>query len=62
MTIAFSVPEGMCLLKLTDTATGKSLEEVFDTSGEHSFYVGPLIEGYIKLSTSKGNIYGATFW
>lgn len=62
MTILFAIPEGMCLLKLTDTASGKTLEEVFNTSEEHSFYVGNLIEGYIKLSTSDGNIYGASYW
>ena len=58
LSFSFAVPEGECVLSVTDLRGANSGVYVFDsTSGSAAVYVGPLEEASLEITTSQGNVY-----
>lgn len=53
----FAVPEGECVLTVTDSASGISMQYYFDSADSAEIYVGEIETGSINISTANGNEY-----
>lgn len=53
----FAVPEGECVLTVTDSASGISMQYYFDSADSAEIYVGEIETGSIEISTANGNEY-----
>ena len=54
----FVIPEGECILYLTDYATGFMTQYVFDSSDHADIYVGSLSNGgALEIHTASGHTY-----
>lgn len=60
--VTFEIPEGTCLMTVSDAARVDKPETYFDSSAPAYFNVGYLTNGYIKISTSQGNVYGGSYF
>ena len=54
---SFAIPEGECLLTVTDMTTGFARQYVFDSSAEATVYVGALTQAHVEISTANGHEY-----
>ena len=57
LTFDFAIPEGDCLLTVTDLSTNFARNYSFSSEAEATVYVGTLTEAYIEISTESGHEY-----
>ena len=57
LTFDFAIPEGECLLTVTDLSTNFARNYSFSSEAEATVYVGTLTEAYIEISTASGHEY-----
>lgn len=55
--IGFAVPEGDCILYVTDETTGFTTQYTFNTEDEAEISVGTLSSAYLEFHTSNGHVY-----
>ena len=57
LSIEFRNPEGECDITVTDTATGFTVTDTFDSTPPYTIYIGTPQSATITLSTEEGNTY-----
>lgn len=57
LSIEFRDPEGECDITVTDTATGFTVTDTFDSTLPYTIYIGTPQSATITLSTEEGNTY-----
>lgn len=57
LTFEFAIPEGDCLLTVTDLSNNFARSYSFSSEAEATVYVGTLTEAYIEISTASGHEY-----
>ena len=57
LSIEFRNPEGECDITVTDTATGFTVTDTFDSTLPYTIYIGTPQSATITLSTEEGNTY-----
>lgn len=57
LSIEFRDPEGECDITVTDTATGFTVTDTFDSTLPYTIYIGTPQSAIITLSTEEGNTY-----
>lgn len=55
--ISFRLPEGECVLSITDNTNGMTYQYYFDSSEDASIWVGSLSSAHISISTANGHTY-----
>lgn len=53
----FAIPEGECLVTVTDSFSGMSTQHSFDSAEPAEVYVGEIQTGCIEILTANGNQY-----
>lgn len=53
----FAIPEGECLVTVTDSFSGMSTQHSFDSAEPAEVYVGEIQTGCIEIQTANGNQY-----
>lgn len=57
LSIEFRNPEGECDITVTDTTTGFTMTDTFDSTLPYTIYIGTPQSATITLTTDEGNIY-----
>lgn len=57
LSIEFRDPEGECDITVTDTTTGFTLTDTFDSTLPYTIHIGTPQSATITLTTDEGNIY-----
>lgn len=55
--ITFTIPEGECVLSITDNTNGMAYQYYFDSSEDTAIWVGPLSSAHISIYTANGHTY-----
>lgn len=57
LSIEFRNPEGECDITVTDTTTGFTVTDTFDSTLPYTIYIGTPQSATITLTTDEGNTY-----